>query len=293
MLRFLPNVRLLPVVLLATGALFVLKTMGIVFDGGYTLGEHLASRGQDKLTITSAPPAGTRLVGTTERQQQLSSQPSSQSWAAQAFNFPDVTGSVPDKKPDDKKADAGKKDAASDLQLKVSKEPPPAQPVPDASGVIPNQPPAPGERAILERLGERRHALETRDREIEMRESLLKAAEQRMEARAGELKSIEARINATIKQRDEAETTRFKSLVTMYESMKAKDAARIFDRLDMRILVDVATQMNPRRLSDILAAMKPEMAEKLTVELARRAGGNAVPSPDDLPKIEGSRAAAR
>ncbi|HWM82917.1 MAG TPA: flagellar protein FlbB [Pseudolabrys sp.] len=280
MLRFLPDVRLLPIVLLATGALFVLKTMGIVLDGGYTLGERLASRGQDTLTVTTAPPAGTRLTGAGERQQQ--------SWAAQAFNFPDVTGSVPDtKKQDDKKPDDKKKDPAADLPLKVSKEPPPPQPVPDASGVIPNQPPSPGERAILERLGDRRHALEERNREIEMRESLLKAAEQRMESRANELKSIETRINATLKQRDEADTARFKSLVTMYENMKAKDAARIFDRLDMRILVDVATQMNPRRLADVLAAMTSEAAEKLTVELARRAGGSASASSADLPKIEG------
>jgi flagellar motility protein MotE (MotC chaperone) len=281
MLRVLPrslaDVRLLPIVLLATGALFVLKTMGIVFDGGYTLGERLASRGQDKLTITTAPPPGIRLAGVAQEQPQ--------SWAARAFNFPDVTGSVPDTKADDKK-----KDAAADLPLKISKGPPPPQPTPDASGVIPDQPPSAGERAILERLGDRRQALEERNREVEMRESLLKAAQQRMDARASELKDLEARINATLKQRDEAETVRFKSLVTMYESMKAKDAARIFDRLDMRILVDVATQMNPRRLSDILAAMRSETAEKLTVELARRAGGGPSTNPADLPKIEGQSA---
>jgi flagellar motility protein MotE (MotC chaperone) len=274
MFRVLPDVRLLPIVLLATGALFVLKTMGIVFDGGYTLGERLASRGQDKLTITAPPPAGTRLSSTVEGQQQ--------SWAARAFNFPDVTGSVPE---------TSKKDAATDLPLKVSKEPPPPQPKPDASGVIPDQPPSPGERAILERLGDRRQAIEERNREIEMRESLLKAAEQRVQARAAELKDLETRINATVKQRDETEAARFKSLVTMYESMKAKDAARIFDRLDMRILVDVATQMNPRRLSDILAAMTSETAEKLTVELASRAGGRPSSNPADLPKIEGRPAA--
>jgi flagellar motility protein MotE (MotC chaperone) len=227
------------------------------------------------LTVTAAPPAETRLTRATEQRQQP--------WAAQAFNFPDVTGSVPEtKKPDDKKTGAD-----ADQQLTVSKEPPPPQPVPDASGVIPGQPPSPGERAILERLGERRHALEERNREIDMRESLLRAAEQRMESRASELKDLEARIKATLKQRDEDETVRFKSLVTMYESMKAKDAARIFDRLDMRILIDVATQMNPRRLSDNLAAMSSEAAEKLTVELARRAGGSHAASAADLPKIEG------
>ena len=58
----------------------------------------------------------------------------------------------------------------------------------------------------------------------------------------------------------------------MYENMKAKDAAKIFDRLEIKILVEVATQINPRRMSDILAQMSPEAAERLTVELAARSG---------------------
>ena len=78
--------------------------------------------------------------------------------------------------------------------------------------------------------------------------------------------------------------------ITMYESMKPKDAARIFDRLDLRILVDVSTQMKPRQMAEILAQMSPESAERLTVELATRAGANLAPGPDQLPKIEGKPA---
>ena len=74
----------------------------------------------------------------------------------------------------------------------------------------------------------------------------------------------------------------------MYENMKAKDAARIFDRLDMRILLEVASQINPRRMSDILAQMTPEAAERLTVELATRSQTRPkAPAASDLPKIEG------
>ena len=58
----------------------------------------------------------------------------------------------------------------------------------------------------------------------------------------------------------------------MYENMKAKDAAKIFDRLDLRILVEVVNAMNPRRMSDILGLMTPEAAERLTVEIANRSG---------------------
>jgi flagellar motility protein MotE (MotC chaperone) len=74
--------------------------------------------------------------------------------------------------------------------------------------------------------------------------------------------------------------------------MKAKEAAKVFDRLDLRILVELATKMNPRRMSDILGVMTPEAAERLTIEIANRSGaiggGNAnASSAPELPKIEG------
>ncbi len=118
-----------------------------------------------------------------------------------------------------------------------------------------------------------------RARELEVRESLLKAAEKRLETRAVELKELEARASGALQRRDEAEAARFKSLVTVYENMKARDAARIFDRLDMKILVEVTNQINPRRMSDIMAQMTPEAAERLTVELANRATAGDKPAP--------------
>ena len=121
-----------------------------------------------------------------------------------------------------------------------------------------------------------------------MRESLLKAAEKRVEAKVAELKGVETRVKTEMGNRDKAEAKRLKGLITMYENMKPKDAARIFDRLDMKILVEVSTQMNPRTMSAILAQMTPEAAERLTVELANRAGGQpTAQNPNQLPKIEG------
>jgi flagellar motility protein MotE (MotC chaperone) len=70
--------------------------------------------------------------------------------------------------------------------------------------------------------------------------------------------------------------------------MKPKDAAKIFDRLDLTILVQVTSLINPRKMSDILGQMSAEAAERLTVELANRAGTNdRAANTADLPKIEG------
>jgi flagellar motility protein MotE (MotC chaperone) len=196
------------------------------------------------------------------------------------FNYPDITGSTGQT--------PAKQEPSPGAAKPKPKEPPKAAagtPVPVEGGRLQS----PAERAVLERLAERRTELEARAKELEMRESLVLAAEKRLESRLAQLKQLEAQINEAVRAKDENEVARFKSVITMYENMKAKDAARVFDRLDMRVLVEVATKLNPRRMSDILSQMTPESAEKLTVELATRAKDKP---PADLPKIEGRPTAA-
>ena len=161
---------------------------------------------------------------------------------------------------------------------------------PDGTVVFPEQSPqavSPSERAILERLQTRRQELEQRAREVEIRESLLKAAEKRIDSKAEEAKAVEARLSGVAGQKAEQDSARFKGIITMYEGMKPKDAAKVFDRLEMSVLYDIASQIAPRKMSDILGLMQPEAAERLTVELARRASGDKSSATAELPKIEG------
>src|SRR5262249_6593269 len=137
----------------------------------------------------------------------------------------------------------------------------------------PNGLASPGERAVLERLGERRQELDARAREIEIRENLLKSAEKRLDTRVNELKGMESELGGSAQKRAEAEAAALKGLVTMYESMKPKEAAKIFNRLDMSVLIAVVAQIKPRVMADIMAQMQPEVAQRLTVELASKALG--------------------
>ncbi|MPZ39187.1 MAG: flagellar protein FlbB [Rhizobiales bacterium] len=266
MTRLLRDFRLIPVVLVAISALFVLKSTGLIFNGGYTLVG--ADHGDITGTVTPDPQ-------TTPTVMEMPPALPERSWAQQMFNFPDITGSV--------SAPSGGKQEPQAKAKSAAKDPPPSPngtPIQLADGRILS----PAERAVLERLGERRAELEARAKELEMRESVALAAEKRLESRLAQLKQLEAQINDVVRARDEGEAARIKNLVTMYENMRPKDAARVFDRLDLRILVEVSTQINPRRMSDILAQMSPEAAERLTVELATRAKDK--PSAE-LPKIVG------
>jgi flagellar motility protein MotE (MotC chaperone) len=288
MIRLARDFRLIPIVLLATISLFALKVSGLVFDGGYTLAERLQGRNKTDMQITSpeSVPDYPRIVAADGRvlpDAPGSRQTSRRSWAQEVFNYSDagnseVTGSVGGDKP-------------GGPPLTVSAKPPEPPKLEVGGNAYPLEPgkiASAGERAVLERLQDRRQELDTRDRDLEMRESLLKAAQMRLEAKVAELKGVEGRINTAMGNRDQAEAQRFKNIVSMYENMKPKDAARIFDRLDLKILVDVSTQMNSRKMSEILAVMSPEAAERLTVELANRAGTPKSQNPDQLPKIEGA-----
>ena len=49
--------------------------------------------------------------------------------------------------------------------------------------------------------------------------------------------------------------------------MKPKDAARIFDNLDLDILVAIIKEMKPTSSSAILSQMQSQKAQKVTAEL--------------------------
>lgn len=149
------------------------------------------------------------------------------------------------------------------------------------------------ERALLERLQERREELDALGRELDLRENLLRAAEKRIEERITELKRVEESIGAVQGKKEEEQKARLKGLVDMYSSMKPKDAARIFSTLEPALLVEVAAAMKPATMGPIVAAMTPEAAARLTFALANKDKEQPAPpaapvSGLDLPKIEGT-----
>lgn len=116
---------------------------------------------------------------------------------------------------------------------------------------------------LLQSLAERRKELDLRANQLEQREDLLLAVERRIDEKVEALKLLRKSI--------EGETeSQYKSLVKIYENMKPKDAARIFEKLDMAILLPVTERMKERKLAAILAKMNTNNAMTLTVQLAQR-----------------------
>ena len=165
MIRLLRDFRLIPVVLVAITCLFVLKSIGLIFDGGYTLSELRAApttatspaRSPQRPTapaapMPTAPTPPRRAAASDPGRSRCSTIPTSP--VGRASRKPQAGGRRrrASRTPKRAAADAGRHAGAARRR----------------SGML-----SPAERAILERLAERRTELEARARELEMRESLL------------------------------------------------------------------------------------------------------------------------
>ncbi len=127
----------------------------------------------------------------------------------------------------------------------------------------------PAEIDLLQQLAERRQVLESREQEFELRTGLLAAAESRIDKKVEELKVLRETISGLIKTFDAQQDAKLLSLVKIYENMKPKEAAKIFEELEMDTLLEVAERMKERKLAPIMAKMHPEKARDMTVELSR------------------------
>lgn len=302
------NVRVLPIVVLAGGAMLALKLTGVASGDGWALRFNVAeARSAVDPFYRPVVSAGSSVPMLALAETESVPAPHDRAisgLADMALPDPLVTGSVPGVEKNDA-AEPAASDGGTAAAMDAGE--PEALPVP-AGDVMPSAPRdaledlirervSPGERAVLEKLQERRQEIEALAKDIEMRESLLQAAEARVEARIRELQELESRIEATVKAEAEQDSgPRIKDLVVMYENMRPKDAAKIFDTLNLRVLVDVSKQMNPRKLSEIMAKMTPEAAQRLTIELAGRPAQTtaaALPpaitpaTQNSLPRIQG------
>ena len=132
---------------------------------------------------------------------------------------------------------------------------------------------------LLQSLAERRKELDLRAHQLEQREALLLAVEWRIDEKVEELKGLQSSIQGETENQ-------YKSLVKIYENMKPKDAARIFEELDMAILLPVAERMKERKLAPVLAKMNTAKARVLTGQLAQRRNarsGQQAMQPNQLP----------
>lgn len=157
---------------------------------------------------------------------------------------------------------------------------PPAPPVPSKPAATGPEPVSDSEKALLQELRQRRQELDSRADAIKAREGVLAAAEQKLTTRVGELQALQKRLEALDAIRQQKEDAGWQGLVKMYEAMKPRDAATIFNDLSMPVLLQVLNRMKDAKAAAVMAAMNPDKARDVTAELARlRLGHDPAPVP--------------
>lgn len=146
-----------------------------------------------------------------------------------------------------------------------------------AAGAV--APPSPGEQALLTDLRQRRRQLDARAHALDARAALIAAEEKQLAQRIADMQALQKKLEALDAHSRSQDEKRWQALVQVYQAMPPRDAARIFDALDMKVLLPVVRRMNGRKVAPILAAMQPDKARGLTDALAYRANGQPVASP--------------
>lgn len=135
-----------------------------------------------------------------------------------------------------------------------------------------------GEVKLLFTLNQKKKVLIEKAEKLKEREKFVIVAEQRIDQKLDELKALKSAIEKIVDVEDKQVEQNTKDLVKIYESMKPKSAAKIFDKLPMSVLMKVVKKMSQKKVSPILAAMDVSKVKSLTSRLAQ-------PSNLDLPSV--------
>ena len=234
------DVRLLPAVASVAAILLCLKVGGLAFDASAATAPAPAAKAAAQPTASaSSPPAAQPGPATASK------------GAADPFEAISSALPMPPNRP-----------PLSASQ--TAQAPAPAATARPDSGV------SQAEMDVLTSLAGRRGALEERQKELELKASVIAAAEKRVDEKIAQLKALQTQVEALMGQREQRETQQLDGLVRVYSAMKPRDAARIFASLDNDVRINVAGRMKADAMAGILAALPSDVAQKLTVELATR-----------------------
>ncbi|ALL13930.1 MotE family protein [Caulobacter henricii] len=135
---------------------------------------------------------------------------------------------------------------------------------------------SPAELRILQSLGARRGQLDQREQDIDVQLQLLAAAEAKLDAKVKALNGLKGDIQGLLGQADAQKSAEVDRMVTVFSSMKPKDAAARMTILEDAVRLPIAAKMKERTLSLILANMLPSDAKVLTERLANRFANDAI-----------------
>ncbi len=131
------------------------------------------------------------------------------------------------------------------------------------------QVPEPEARVAEPNLSEEWQTLRQRQEEVQRREQTLQALERELDAKLNRLQELEKRIQAMLEKADVLKDEKTKHLVDVYSNMKPKRAAEALEALEEPVAVKILSGMRGRNAGEILSFVDAEKAARLTEALTR------------------------
>lgn len=127
-----------------------------------------------------------------------------------------------------------------------------------------------GALAMLQSLKDREGRLAEQEGEAAEKEQTLTLARVEVDKKIVELQVAEAKLAATIAIADQAADKDVSQLVAVYESMKPKDAARLFGEMDPDFAAGFLAKMRPEAAAAVMSGLDPQKAYLISVKFAGR-----------------------
>ena len=121
---------------------------------------------------------------------------------------------------------------------------------------------------LIKMLQERQAQLDERARELAEQAKIVEAAEQRLRDQMASLAEAETRLSDLMRIAETASERDVTKLVTAYQSMGGKKAGPIFEEMDDEFAAGLLSRMDELPAAEILSALTPEKAYKITVYIA-------------------------
>lgn len=127
-----------------------------------------------------------------------------------------------------------------------------------------------GVMELFQAVRAREAAVESREAKLSERARTIELAMAAMSRQKDALAAAEERLTAILAIADQAAETDVSRLVSVYESMKPKEAAPLFEAMDTDFAAGFVARMKPEAAAAVLSGMDTEKAYLISLALAGR-----------------------
>lgn len=120
----------------------------------------------------------------------------------------------------------------------------------------------------LSYINDRILQLDEKEKELNKMDSELEKQRAEMDIKLKELQTLRDSISSQLKDKVEVDSQKIEGLVQMYTSMKAPQAAKVFEAMDEDLVVEILGRMKRKPAAEVMNLLKPEKAKSISEKQA-------------------------